>query len=220
MACTSWRSIRRCIAGMMLSAPCSLLSSKTGASGRPRMPPIMLISSQASSSPLLNERPSAAAQPVSGTQPPTGIGSPSARTPSLMSASRPLVMAAAPKPASPAPFMKFRRLAMKRLRAPSSLRVPRRLMIMVAFLPLCAPASGLGAGHLISRAGALSTIESLSPSRAVSGSLPGYAAVRNWGTRNVITVGAPVVTDWGGTYLSSKGGAEELTPPRGTKQAE
>src|SRR5262245_48090103 len=71
------------------------------------MPPSALISSQARVRPFLNSTPSAAAKSVSGAACPTGIGSPSARAPSLRPAST-----APPAPKAAAPFMKTRRLGM------------------------------------------------------------------------------------------------------------
>lgn len=88
----------------------------------PRTPPMALISSQAILSARLNSMPSAAAQPVRGTPPPTGIGSPLACMPSMLGASSFVWASAAalmdasiaPEAASPPPID-------RNLRRPSTL---------------------------------------------------------------------------------------------------
>ena len=85
------------------SALMFLVSAKCASSGRPRMPPMALISSMAISMPALPESPSDAAPPVSGSMEPIGIGSPLAARAPLAPAMTDEVSTAPPTPSVAAP---------------------------------------------------------------------------------------------------------------------
>ena len=109
LAMSPLAAVVRLAAPTTSSALRSLLSWNTGSSGRPKRPPMALISSHAISWPRRASVPEGESEPVSGTMPPTGIGSPAAFAPRLTSAIIEAPATIVPVPASAAPFRKLRR---------------------------------------------------------------------------------------------------------------